>query len=274
MKAYIISLKSPDDAGNPKLRATLEKHDFEVEFIAAVNGKKMPAGDYFAATRGYLRATGRMMTPSEVGCGMSHIAVYRRVVETGEPCALVLEDDAILDDASCETIHKLVALKLHEQGFLHLGGQEGLEDSIGEARGRLLPGDLEIWDVNRDDWDNVYRSVGYVLALPLAKKLVALADRGVFISDDFPYYLGATDTDHIYLCNVVGHPVDLGNSAIESERAAARAAKKANRSLAARLQNELKRTVEYRLETLKKAKRAKGYEPIKLAKRPTSAGAR
>jgi len=45
------------------------------------------------------------LSPGQIGCSLSHIAAYRRIVELGLPCALIVEDDCILP----HDIHTLLA---------------------------------------------------------------------------------------------------------------------------------------------------------------------
>src|SRR5438876_3091800 len=45
------------------------------------------------------------LSPAQIGCSLSHIAVYRRIVELDLPCALIVEDDCILP----RDIHTLLA---------------------------------------------------------------------------------------------------------------------------------------------------------------------
>jgi len=70
-------------------------------FVDAVYGRDLTDADlarcYDEAT--VIRRIGRPMTKGEIGTALSHASVYRRIVEEGIPCALVLEDDAVLEDA-------------------------------------------------------------------------------------------------------------------------------------------------------------------------------
>jgi glycosyl transferase family 25 len=264
MKAFVISLRPVEDPRNQRLRSLLERNGIDVEVVPAVNGKAMPAGEYFAATRGYLRATGRLLTPSEIGCGLSHIEACRRIVAEELPYALVLEDDAILDDTSCAMIKDLASERLHERGFVHLGGQEGVEKDLEEAHGRRLPHRYEIWEVHQDDWRCLYRSVGYLVSGRVAKGLYDLSKECVFLSDDFTFMLGRSGAERIFLCNCVAHPLLLDGSAIEGERQVARASSRRGATgLIARLRHEIERSITYRIDQARRAKRARGYQRIK-----------
>ncbi len=47
----------------------------------------------------YCEKLKRPMTPGEIGCFASHVKALRYVVRTGAPRAIILEDDAVFDDA-------------------------------------------------------------------------------------------------------------------------------------------------------------------------------
>jgi len=69
-------------------------------FVDGVYGRDLTDADlarcYDEAT--VIRRIGRPMTKGEIGTALSHASVYRRMLEEGIPRALILEDDAILED--------------------------------------------------------------------------------------------------------------------------------------------------------------------------------
>lgn len=67
------------------------------EFVAAVDGRQLAGEQLDAIYDADLAARhDRALTPPEIGCAASHLEVYRRIVATHLPAALVLEDDALL----------------------------------------------------------------------------------------------------------------------------------------------------------------------------------
>jgi glycosyl transferase family 25 len=76
------------------------RFNLEFEFVAGVDGHSLSQD---ALRRDYhpqkaLRTQCRELVPSEIGCALSHLAVYRRMVRHCIPMALVLEDDVVLPD--------------------------------------------------------------------------------------------------------------------------------------------------------------------------------
>ena len=66
---------------------------------------------------------GRPVSAPEIGCSLSHVDALRRLVESGEPCAVVLEDDVRLADSAGTLIARVAATV--EPGDLVLIGAAG-----------------------------------------------------------------------------------------------------------------------------------------------------
>ena len=99
MKIFAINL--PKDVAR---RASLDKQGnglgLSIEWVVGVYGRELAPDELRAAYRSRLarQRLGREMTPAEIGCALSHISIYRRIVTDKIPCALILEDDAVLDE--------------------------------------------------------------------------------------------------------------------------------------------------------------------------------
>lgn len=68
------------------------------EFFDAVDGKLLAhealAQEY--DSRLAQATIGRDLTPGEIGCALSHIAIYRKIITDNLPYALIFEDDALI----------------------------------------------------------------------------------------------------------------------------------------------------------------------------------
>jgi glycosyl transferase family 25 len=71
------------------------KHSLNVEIIDAVIGKELSEAELREAVFDYGNSG---FTKGEIGCALSHLKIYRKIVEEGIDIALVLEDDATLSD--------------------------------------------------------------------------------------------------------------------------------------------------------------------------------
>ncbi|QHM75256.1 Lipooligosaccharide biosynthesis protein lex-1 [Mixta theicola] len=93
MKTFIINLEEEVER-REKITNQCQHHNLNYQLIKAVNGKTLPQPVVSAVTANY-PACG--LTQGEIGCALSHLAVYAAIVSENLNCALILEDDAILD---------------------------------------------------------------------------------------------------------------------------------------------------------------------------------
>lgn len=92
MHIYCINLA---DARDRREQTTSEcgKYGLEVEFIEAVNGKAL-ADDTLREL--VFEPAREALTRGEIGCALSHLKVYEKLVQDGFDKALILEDDVIM----------------------------------------------------------------------------------------------------------------------------------------------------------------------------------
>ena len=94
LRIYVISLARAAER-RADISAHLQALGLEYEMVDGVDGRALPPEEHAR-----LLAPGvTFQSPGVVGCYMSHMAVYRRLVESGDAAALVLEDDAALNPA-------------------------------------------------------------------------------------------------------------------------------------------------------------------------------
>lgn len=100
MRIYCINLKRSPER-RVKMEQELKKLSLDYEFIDAIDGRLISIAARNAAYcswRTRLRH-GKNLTPGELGCVLSHLKFFRKIIETNE-VGFVLEDDvAFLDGA-------------------------------------------------------------------------------------------------------------------------------------------------------------------------------
>ncbi|WP_437613307.1 glycosyltransferase family 25 protein [Erwinia sp. V71] len=91
MKVFIVNL--PDSVERRKsMQNQCEQLGLEAEFFNAIHGKYLSPTEVNQHTR----MLSEVRTAGELGCAMSHISLYRSIVEQNIPIALILEDDVVL----------------------------------------------------------------------------------------------------------------------------------------------------------------------------------
>ena len=95
MYTFVISL--PEDiARRASIKLQLEKLGLDFEFFDAVRGSEKISDPRWYDDVAARKLEDRSLRPGEVGCALSHAAVYAEIVKRGLPWALILEDDAAL----------------------------------------------------------------------------------------------------------------------------------------------------------------------------------
>ena len=80
------------------MQKTLGRLGLHAEFIEAVDGAQLTAAQRgLYDRRRALAVYGEEMSPAEIGCHLSHLSAYQRIVDEKIECALVLEDDIECD---------------------------------------------------------------------------------------------------------------------------------------------------------------------------------
>lgn len=90
LKVFVISLQTSLDRRS-RVTDMLKAIGLEFEFFDAVDGRSLDHKTYVAPDAPW------ELLPGEVGCYLSHLGVWRKVVNERVEVSLVLEDDALFD---------------------------------------------------------------------------------------------------------------------------------------------------------------------------------
>lgn len=92
---FVISLPDITERRN-SVSGILDRLNIPFEFVDAVDGRQGLDPQWEPTIkRGIRLSLGQMMIETEYACALSHIPVYRRIVDEGIAHALILEDDAL-----------------------------------------------------------------------------------------------------------------------------------------------------------------------------------
>lgn len=94
LKTYVVNLKRSPHR-RQYMERLLEPYSdlLEVEFIEAVDGRAEPDMERKFNDAGSLRRYGRLLSPGEKGCTLSHRKCARALLDSDAPYALIFEDD-------------------------------------------------------------------------------------------------------------------------------------------------------------------------------------
>jgi glycosyl transferase family 25 len=219
MRAYVISLHGEDHPRNAELFQVLQRNSILPSLIRAINGKTLAAATYFSLVQCYLWSNQRLLTPSELGCALSHKKAYEELLKTPDDCALFLEDDALLSDSACRDVLHLVEVGLHNKGYVHLGGFEGDRPRCyRHIRGIVVLDEPKTFWIPPCELDTLTGTVGYVASRWIASMLRDSLAENPHIVDNFDYVYQRFPKFRLYYSNIVGHPTNFTASSIEQER--------------------------------------------------------
>lgn len=107
---FVISLTR-----EPERRALMaqELTGFDFEFFEGVDGAALDVASFADRldTMWFRIMRRRNLRPGEVGCFLSHYGLWERLVETRTPYALILEDDARLEDGFREIVAEVMSIQ-------------------------------------------------------------------------------------------------------------------------------------------------------------------
>ncbi|MBR8465227.1 glycosyltransferase family 25 protein [Campylobacter sp. faydin G-140] len=212
---YVVSLQR-DELRRENLQKIFKNYD-KFEIVDAVDGRILNAKDYYDAVLPSIAAnykTPQILSPSELGCTLSHIKVYEKFLSGSAPYALVLEDDVIGND---EGIFKAFDMlkNISENSILICGAQDGL-DSRFSAFGRRICDDLFLVPIY--SYRYIFRTTAYIITRKSAENLLNFYKNiNYTLADAWDITLSHQNIK-MYFADIFSHPDDISNSGIQTER--------------------------------------------------------
>jgi glycosyl transferase family 25 len=103
MKAYIINLPQAR-LRRASMDEQLEHVGLSHEFVDGVDGRALSTTKRAALVdEATVARVPQWLTPELIGCALSHLRVYERVIASGDEIGLVLEDDVRLPGGISDT---------------------------------------------------------------------------------------------------------------------------------------------------------------------------
>ena len=111
IRTYVINLPQAQERRESILKETGRIACLDVEMVNAVYGKELTEDeiDRLFDTRSFSKHYRRSVLPGEIGCTLSHQECYKRLLDSVNNFALILEDDAcFVQDAFSENFSEFV----------------------------------------------------------------------------------------------------------------------------------------------------------------------
>lgn len=256
-KRYILTLESTDQRLVQSKEKLLSSGLGAIEVYFGIDGRSLPAAEYYETmVRAYAKHR-QIITPAEVGCALSHLELLKKFLSSDKELAIVFEDDVLLGERSVEML--LGALELiRPRDILVACSQQTSGYSL---RGLQLAARSRCYEVQKDDWGLVKRSCAYVVGREAAQHILRVQNECLWPADEFRVF--CPEKGRLLFCSAFSHPAADEASNIENERLL-RLSLLPPRSLILRLADELKKTIAAKGAPLKRAVRSTmgGYRGI------------
>jgi glycosyl transferase family 25 len=168
---YVINLARSRDR-RAHVESQLAKVGVSYEVIDGVDGRELDFDDPEISRlvdRSVLEAG--ILLPGEIGCALSHIRAYEKVIADGRDVALILEDDVVLPDdlaalvaAAARVVHGAEAVLLNSDtssGAIQVSGKDAVE--LSSARTLAFPLDV----------DQILSGAAYLVTREACERMVA-----------------------------------------------------------------------------------------------------
>lgn len=156
MKTFVINLNRAADRRN-RIANLCKKLKMDFEIFTAIDGRELDEDFIRSNVYDYKNCC---LTTGEVGCALSHIGVYREIINRRLPYALIIEDDAILDSRAIEFLREFE--KKPRNGICLLTGD------VEYAKNKKTKlGNFDIFPVAK-----AVRATGYIITLKTAQKML------------------------------------------------------------------------------------------------------
>jgi len=198
LKVYIINLKK-DTVKKQYMQQLCHKYNIDVEFINAVYGEDLSKNEinrvYDAAKS--QRLFKRELTLAEIGCALSHLYVYKKILKAEIKTALILEDDINFDEKLLTFFSSLN--KLPKQWEVVLLGHHS-KYSRGMPTAGSFWSRVKIFDNYKIEIpvEQGYGAYGYVINTRGAEKLLNHLKTIIYPID---YFTGNKEYVNIFLLN-------------------------------------------------------------------------
>lgn len=220
MKIYVISLESSHER-KAALKKAFPQHYDDFIFVNAIDGRNITSTEYFKLVRPNLYENNRLLSPAEVGCALTHMQVYEKIIQENTP-AIILEDDVIGDD---EALEKAIAIakKTKPDEVIFLGGY----DHIKEAKNVYLKANPEqngtnpVYDVDKLSYIYLGSACCYAMGANAARVIFNSQKQVLKLADSW-YKNTLNSNVQFKFTQLLRHPAlynaFLNNSAIEIQR--------------------------------------------------------
>lgn len=156
MRTFVINLDRAIDRRD-RISNLCKKLKMDFEIFTAIDGRELDENFIRSSVYDYKNC---FLTKGEIGCALSHIGVYKEIINRRLPYALIIEDDAVLDSRTVDFMSAFE--KKPKNGIFLLTG----DVEYAKNKKRKI-GEFKVFPIA-----TAIRATGYIITLKTAKKMV------------------------------------------------------------------------------------------------------
>lgn len=169
---FVISLTRSLER-RESIKKQMKHLGLEFEFIDAVDGKKLTEKQLNKVNfQTALKLCGHELSMGEVGCALSHINIYEKIVTDNIENCIVLEDDIYIHSSFINIINEIALIKNSELIFLHHGKAKSWPLKRHLSNGYRL---AKYRTPSKKSKRGIVSTAGYMINISGAKKLLSIA---------------------------------------------------------------------------------------------------
>lgn len=107
MPIFVVNLAESTDR-RERIQEQLDHLGVQAEFFPAVRGKSLDATEL--ATHYDNSSFFRPLSPGEIGCALSHVFIYKSIIERNFDYCLILEDDVVIGEQISKIMDSIEAI--------------------------------------------------------------------------------------------------------------------------------------------------------------------
>ncbi|WP_169777455.1 glycosyltransferase family 25 protein [Campylobacter mucosalis] len=173
MRIFVINLEK-DTQKRDDFVKNFSRFSLDYEFINGIYGGGISESELFKLVYDYKNC---FLTKGEIGCALSHLKIYQKMIDENIPYALILEDDAGFSDEFCEILAKIDEFLSKKDDF-ELVCLMQLEDACFKNLTIKIDKNLRLYK-----FSSGFRTHGYIITKTAAAKLLKLNTPIILESD-------------------------------------------------------------------------------------------
>ena len=207
MHCFAINLES-NFLRRQQIEHELGKLECPFEIVNAVDGWKLNPDELeHVYDKEKAAANYRELSKTEVGCSLSHISVYKKIMERGLSYAFVVEDDAVFNEDTVPVLQALAESADQDNPAIVLLTHVDYYTRMGEKR--ISKDYYQVRPVSRHVW----LAHGYFITREAAKRLIEVQSPVWLPADHWKYF---EKNAHIRVTSIVPYCVGMSGMSKES----------------------------------------------------------